>query len=213
MALDPEDLTYWYFRLNGFFTIPKFVVHPDHGGRQRTDIDVLGIRLPHRRELSLEPMVDDHVFTNVGDKAFVAITEVKMDVINFNQTWLDSEQRNVERILFAAGPFAPERVANVAQEIYARGCFVSDDFYHVSLVGVGRRKNIELQGVLPGALQITWTDIGRFVFCRFCHHSDQKRDHPQWDETGRQLWNMWRQNEDDEEGFCAAVLREVTQGQ
>jgi hypothetical protein len=29
--LDPEKVAYWYFRLNGFFEIENFVVHP---GRQ-----------------------------------------------------------------------------------------------------------------------------------------------------------------------------------
>jgi hypothetical protein len=43
--LNAESLAYWYFRLNGFFAIPNFVVHPERGVGQRTDIDVLGVRL------------------------------------------------------------------------------------------------------------------------------------------------------------------------
>jgi hypothetical protein len=35
-SLDPEKVAYWYFRLNGFFQIENFVVHPARrGGRRR----------------------------------------------------------------------------------------------------------------------------------------------------------------------------------
>ncbi len=42
MILNPEQTAYWYFRLNGFFTIQNFIVHPDIGGRQHTDADIIG---------------------------------------------------------------------------------------------------------------------------------------------------------------------------
>jgi hypothetical protein len=61
LPLNSESLTYWYFRLNGFFTIPNFVVHPDRGSKQRTEVDVFGIRLPNRHELLANPMEDDGV--------------------------------------------------------------------------------------------------------------------------------------------------------
>ncbi len=41
-----EQLGYWYLRLNGFLTIPNFVVHPDVGHNQETDVDILGVRFP-----------------------------------------------------------------------------------------------------------------------------------------------------------------------
>jgi hypothetical protein len=40
--LHPEKVAYWYFRLNGFFQIENFVVHPRGRGSQRTDADLLG---------------------------------------------------------------------------------------------------------------------------------------------------------------------------
>src|SRR2546426_644182 len=39
------------FRLNGFLTIRNFVIHPERGNDQRTDVDILGVRFPHRSEL------------------------------------------------------------------------------------------------------------------------------------------------------------------
>ena len=38
-SLDPEKVAYWYFRLNGYFQIENFVVHPPGRGGQRTDAD------------------------------------------------------------------------------------------------------------------------------------------------------------------------------
>lgn len=62
--LNPESVAHWFFRLNGCATIKNFVVHPDQCGSQRTDVDVLAIRFPHRSELltSDEPMQDHKVF-------------------------------------------------------------------------------------------------------------------------------------------------------
>ncbi|HEV3146870.1 MAG TPA: hypothetical protein VGZ47_23485 [Gemmataceae bacterium] len=55
-----EELAYWYLRLNGCFTIPNFVVHPDSGTNQKTDIDVFAVRFPFRAELP--GMKDDEFF-------------------------------------------------------------------------------------------------------------------------------------------------------
>jgi hypothetical protein len=98
---------------------------------------MFGIRLPNRHELIADPMEDDGVFTQVGDKAFLAIVEVKADLIAFNRTWTVPELKNVQRFLAAAGAFAPDKVEAIAHELYARGCFTADPFYHVSLVGIG----------------------------------------------------------------------------
>ena len=71
MDIQPERLAYWYLRLNGFLTIPNFVVHPDTGSNQETEVDVLGVRFPYRAENLDDPMEDDSYFTTVRDKPFV----------------------------------------------------------------------------------------------------------------------------------------------
>jgi hypothetical protein len=75
IKIKSEKLTYWYFRLNGFLTIPNFVVHPDRGREQGTDVDILGVRFPYRAELLENPMSDDEVFTT-KDKPYIVIAEV-----------------------------------------------------------------------------------------------------------------------------------------
>lgn len=41
-----ETLAYWYLRLNGFFPLRNFVMHMPHERRQRSDCDILALRLP-----------------------------------------------------------------------------------------------------------------------------------------------------------------------
>jgi len=46
IKIKSEKLAYWYFRLNGFLTIPNLLVHPDRGTEHRTEINILGVRSP-----------------------------------------------------------------------------------------------------------------------------------------------------------------------
>src|SRR5438876_10790541 len=59
LSLTSESLAVWYFRLNGVFTIPNFVLHPRRQGSARTDIDVAGVRFPFRLEFDEGPGGDD----------------------------------------------------------------------------------------------------------------------------------------------------------
>src|SRR5207247_1712113 len=60
-----QDIAYWFLRLNGFFTIANFVIHPRlrHGSAQ-TDGDLLAVRFPDRAELRDfgQALVDDPLF-------------------------------------------------------------------------------------------------------------------------------------------------------
>ena len=190
MALNSESIAYWYFRLNGFFTFKNFVVHPESGNEPRTEADVLGLRLPHRRELLHDPMEDDERFTGFANKSFLVIGEVKLGGIRFNPTWRRPELRNVEAFLSAAGAFRKDRVPAIAEAIYTTGAF-EDDAYRVCLAGIGTDQSPVLQRQLPNALQITWRDIALFVFNRFSRHREVKMIHYQWDEAGQDLWKTW----------------------
>jgi len=80
--LDPEKVAYWYFRLNGFFQIENFVVHPERRGGQRTDADLLAVRFPFRAERLFDDpndiMADDAQCLALSDNLIdVVIAEVK----------------------------------------------------------------------------------------------------------------------------------------
>jgi len=42
-----EEISYWYFRLNGFFPIVNFVVHRTEEIKYSTDVDLLAVRFPN----------------------------------------------------------------------------------------------------------------------------------------------------------------------
>jgi hypothetical protein len=67
-----EQVANWYFRLNGFLSIPGFVLHPDK--RQRfplTEADLMGVRFANSvEEIDGRKMVDDsQVRFSAGTKA------------------------------------------------------------------------------------------------------------------------------------------------
>lgn len=190
MALDAESLAYWYLRLNGFLTITHFIVHSDAGPAQRTEVDVLGVRLPFRQELLIDPMQDDELFTTVVGKPLVAIVEVKLNDIAINATWRRMGSQNAERIVKAIGIVPPTDVAAAAQSLYESGAY-DDARCRVVFVGVGTTKAKWVSRQLPDALQITWDHIAEFIFARFKRYSVQKTFHPQWDDAGHELWKLW----------------------
>lgn len=56
-----EQAASWYFRLNGFLSIPGYVVHPDQLRRfPRTEADLMAVRFPYSVEkINRVPMSDD----------------------------------------------------------------------------------------------------------------------------------------------------------
>src|SRR5450432_1539877 len=113
--LDPEKVAYWYFRLNGFFQIENFVVHPERRGSQRTDADLLAVRFPHRAERLFDNpndvMADDeHRLVLSHDLIDVLIVEVKTSHCTLNGPWTEQDRQNVHRVLAAIGCLAPNQI-------------------------------------------------------------------------------------------------------
>ena len=127
--INSEKLAYWYFRLNGFLTIPNFIVHPDWGSDQRTDVDILGVRFPYRKELLENPMIDDKVFTRIKTKPFIVIAEVKKQICKLNGPWTDPRAKNMNRVLRAIGTFKDDILNQVAQDLYAHGFYENESYY------------------------------------------------------------------------------------
>jgi hypothetical protein len=185
--MNPEKIAYWFFRLNGCATITNFLVHPDQGGSQRTDVDVLAVRFPYRAELwtSGDPMEDHPVFKSDG-KIDIIFAEVKHGPCRLNGPWTNQSDENMQRTLYAVGAFEPHRASEVAEALYRVGCY-QDDIYRVRLFAVGDRKN---NAILPNAVQLVWDEILAFIFDRFTRYHAQKAHHGQWDSTGRQLYAL-----------------------
>ncbi len=138
--MESEKLAYWYFRLNGFLTIPNFIVHSEDTGSQLTDVDILGIRFPYRAELLENPMVDDELFHEIKNKPYIILAEVKTGLCDLNGPWTRMEAKNIQRVLKAIGVFKDRVMDKVAEKLYTEGVY-EDDLYCLSLFCIGREKN------------------------------------------------------------------------
>ncbi len=190
VIIDPESLAYWYFRLNGCLTTPNFVVHPDYGVEQRTDVDILAIRFPHRAELLENSMIDDEVISKITMKPMIIIAEVKAGKCKLNGPWVKQKDQNIHRVLRAIGAFPKEEVADVADSIYEKGIYENCSYY-ITLCCVGKAVNRTIIRQFPDVPQLLWEDILSFIFYRFNAYREQKRFHSQWDEVGQNIWNCF----------------------
>lgn len=204
--LDAESLAYWYLRLNGFLTLPNVIIHPDRGVGIKTDVDALGARFPHRRELLEDPMEDDPLLVELAEgKILIVLGEAKTNFIDINKAWRRPERRNIERILGLVGPFPQVEVGVAAEAIYERGWY-ADAQHKVSLLAFGSRTNVDLERDLPEVPQITWARVAAFVHERFYIFKNQKRLHDQWPDGGKALWRIFLRHADDLDGFTEALL-------
>lgn len=187
--INSEKLAYWYLRLNGFLTITNFVVHPDYGRSQRTDVDILGCRFPYRKELLQNSMLDDEFIILSNDKITIVIAEVKRRVCNLNGPWTRPEMQNMNRVLHAVGAFPEQEISVVANGLYKKGTY-ENNTHLITLLCLGGQKNPEVEKVHPNVPQILWSDVLAFIYHRFKDYLMQKSMHPQWDDDGKLLWDM-----------------------
>lgn len=187
--ISSERLAYWYLRLNGFLTITNFVVHPDIGRFQRTDVDILGCRFPYRQELLENSMLDDESIILSNDKTTIVIAEVKRRVCNLNGPWTKPEMQNMHRVLHAVGAFPDHEISAVASGLYENGTY-ENEICIISLLCFGAQKNHEIGKTYPSVPQILWINVLAFIYYRFKKYLTQKSMHPQWDKDGQLLWDM-----------------------
>src|ERR1700733_2517492 len=166
--LDPEKVAYWYFRLNGFFQIEKFVVHPTRRGSQRTDADLLAVRFPHRAERLIDDpndiMADDEQRLVLSrDRIEVVIAEVKTGECALNGPWTREDRQNVQRVLAAMGCLPREHIQEAAKDIYDAGVHDSTPGLRVRLVAVGCERSEELSANFPDVLQLIWPEMLDFI--------------------------------------------------
>jgi hypothetical protein len=194
----------WFLRLNGFFTVLNFVVHPiepDEGTVQRTDADVLGIRFAHRREIvSGNPLIDHAPFQDSCRPLFI-IAEVKAGLCSLNGPWSRWEDENVQNVLSSFGGVAPELLNKVAGALYENGRFLSEQF-EARLVCFGA---FPATNLAEDILQFTWAEVFSFIHDRFTTFWRAKKQNQQWPPIGRYLWEHCRDQGRDE--YVKAMLK------
>lgn len=178
----------WFLRLNGFFTVQNFIVHPrmpEEGTVQRTDADVLGVRFPGRKEIvGGGPLKDHPAFQSASQPLFV-IAEVKAGACRINGPWRHPGQKNIiVNVLRSFGRMSPARFEAVAQALYQSGVFESDNLV-ASLLCFGAATS---EALPEGVVQFTWDRVFGFIYDRYRAFWSAKCQNRQWPPTGRFLW-------------------------
>ncbi len=184
-----EKVAYWFFRLNGCFSLENFLVHPEIPDVGGTEVDVLGVRFPHRRELSLSehPMEDHKIFTSRPPKIDVVIADATVGkYCKVNSSWMDEARPNMQRILRVLGVFTTEyEIEKKVLEMLYRDFVYEDEQYRINIYALGKTIDEELPNAV---MQITWNQVLAFIHQRFITFEDYKRQHEQWEDTGKNLF-------------------------
>lgn len=222
-----EGVTSWYFRLNGFLTIPGFIVHPDqHRHFPRTEADLVGVRFPFSKEfISTRQMDDDPLLASIdrtGHRIVFVLVETKTDLCKINGPWSKPQDENMQRIIRRIG-FAEESLVNgIAAKMYDSARW-EDESYVLQYICVGNRKNDGIQRNFPDLLQIDWSEMAHFFWGRFEKFPEKLPDggplHAQWPDFGRKF-GEWFVHEGDHRGDFArqdsqslsAILRYIETG-
>lgn len=210
--INPERLAYWYLRLNGYFSIVNFVIHPESRGSQLTDADILAVRFPFSVELENNPMPDDPIITNSiypdSEKRQICflIGEVKTGLCNINGPWINPDRKNMQRVLRRMGFIEEDpTVEIVARELYQQNLW-QDDYYVVRQITFGAYNNPQLP---QNVIQVVWDDIASFMFDRFRKYEEQKAQHDQWEIFMKKIFKKAIHNKTTKDDFVEWIKREV----
>jgi hypothetical protein len=186
MANKFEQLALWYLRLNGYLTVPNFILHPGTPGSERTDADVLAVRFPYSSEVAGRNMETDSKLVRQDKKVDFIIAEVKSGVCRLNGPWTNEKLENMQYVLRWLGMVPKSEVFNVAQELYSdKRCERKE--WAIRLVCFGDRRSQRLAGNI---LQFTHKEVVEFTLHRFKTHADIKASHKQWDNFIKKFYRM-----------------------
>lgn len=190
-----ERVANWYFRLNGFLSIPGFIVHPDVVQRlPLTEADLIAVRFPHRREvIAGREMVDDQRLVGLAapNQVLFLLVEVKSGLCKINGPWSKRQHGNMQRVVRRIG-FADDRyVEQIALAMYTELRW-GDRENVLQYVAIGSQTNDGLGRKYPRLVQITWDDVAAFMFDRFQRFPEKlpengKSVHNQWPDFGKQF--------------------------
>ena len=94
-----EQLASWYLRLNGYLTVPNFILHPNTPGSERTEADLLAVRFPYSREVAGSLIERDDTLSCQDERIDFIIAEVKSGVCCLNGPWIKSKAGNMQYVL------------------------------------------------------------------------------------------------------------------
>ncbi len=205
-----EEVASWYFRLNGFLSLPGFVVHLDQDKAeigedgipryQRTEADLIAVRFVESREIifafgAKREMHDDQRLLDLygsgeNKQALFIVVEVKAGLCRMNGPWTNRNKKNMQRVIRRLGFATSEsNIERIADDMYHSGRY-EDDFYVMQYICLGNDKNPEIDYRYKNVLQIDWEEIGEFFIKRFKDFPEKTPDgqvHEQWPDFGKKL--------------------------
>ena len=211
-----EEVAQWYFRLNGFFLIRGFIVHPDQAKDKGalTEADLLGIRLRHSTEkywrseqnkMKSSNVPDDALLTDINKdscKHLAVMVEVKSGLCAINGPWthgigLDNKSKsNMGRALMRMGHIPPGEINDGVSKMHQHLRYESNEFV-TQYIAIGRTIDSNLRDKYPRLIQITFDKIGSFLCTRFESFPNkipQDRNISLWDGFGGEFCE-WFQRE------------------
>lgn len=175
-----ETLAYWYLRLNGFFPLRNFVLHPLHEStsddNQTADCDLLAVRFPHvYEEIGGQSGDWDSRFNTWGfslDEDIIGlIVEVKTSP-NAVSARIERNSFRGSRLSQAVqrmGMFAREETTSITDELLCNPISTKQGPYRIG-------KLLFSQQEMGGAwLNITLQESEQFIRARLHKYSDPKR--------------------------------------
>jgi hypothetical protein len=186
-----EEVAGWYFRLNGFLSIPSFIVHPDQVSRYPLgEADYIAVRFPNSNEKIGERFMDDDPIFKLQTKILFVIVEIKANQIcSINGPFNDRKHGNMQRVIRRLGFACEEDLDSIAEQVY-RECYWENKEFSLQYVSIGNKKNDQIAPVKPKWAQVTWDDVGEFFFERFKKFPEKlpitgNLVHHQWPNFGR----------------------------
>lgn len=205
LGVTREDVAAWFLRLNGFLTTENFIVHQKEtggGAVPRTDADVIGVRFPQRAEVVDGCALSDHTSFQDCSRILFVIAEVKRGECELNGPLRNPEDRIIHDVLRACG-FPESERDDAAMALYTTGHYEGDGSLEARAIAFGSRPS---RAALRVHEQFCWTDVLGFIYERYVHFSDPKKQHQQWPAVGRALWT---DPAEQREEYVARLLEEI----
>ena len=195
-----KDIAYWFFRFNGCLMIENFNVHPDFHKKKDglcTDIDILAMRFPFRRELFTsgpEKYMKDYAELFPIDNRLIDVmfVELKRRRCELNDSWTNPGKGTLKKFIYAIGIFNDKETIDAATEnLYKHGIYENGN-YRVRFVAVAEKTDEYFQ--YKNVKQLTWDELLGFIYERLWGFQDVKHDHIEWDDTGNRLYEFAKES-------------------
>jgi hypothetical protein len=192
MDINTEKLAYWYFRLNGFLGNDSYIIHRQlQNSDHATDIDYLGVRFMHRKELLEDKdnwMRDDEnseLFKYYPkSKIYICFAEIKKGRPKINKTWTDETKNTLLQLLLSVGCISHKQIPKVVSSLQRKGfCNIYKNY--ITFISIGDLDENKTKSVPYDRIPIIgWKEILNFIYNRFKDYKIEKSNLKEWSNFG-----------------------------